>query len=149
MALPRVQGAERDTDTLADLPNPDQDLGRDTGTRVTTVRSGYPRDPKVRAAVRERANGRCERKGCAEARDYPGFLDVHHIFGIEVSDRVWTCVALCPNCHREAHFSPDHEAINENLRLFAAQFGSATTRPPKDWRSSSVTPALSPSQEPS
>ena len=42
--------------------------------------------------------------------------------GIDVSDRVWTCVALCPNCHREAHFSPDRDAINAQLRDFAAQF---------------------------
>lgn len=122
LALPRLYQPEHDTDTLDDLPLSDRDLGRDSADRVERVRSGYPRDPKVRAAVRERAQGRCERDGCGEHRPYPGFLDVHHILGIEVSDRVWTCVALCPNCHREAHYSPDHEAINEALRVYASRF---------------------------
>lgn len=120
LAFPKVAGDEIDTDTLDDLG--DADLGRDATERRWTVRSGYPRDAAVRAAVRARTDGRCERHGCGERRDYPGFLDVHHILGIEVSDRVWTCVALCPNCHREAHFSPDRDAINAALAVFAARF---------------------------
>jgi 5-methylcytosine-specific restriction protein A len=72
--------------------------------------------------VRDRAGGRCEREGCGAHRPYAGFLDVHHILGIEVSDRLWTCVALCPNCHREAHYAPDRDTINAALGLFAAQF---------------------------
>lgn len=123
LARPRGRSAEVDTDTLDDLPG--DDLGRDGAERTTTTRSGYPRDPKVRAAVRERAGGQCEREGCGEARGYPGFLDVHHILGIDRSDRVWTCVALFPNCHREAHFAPDCEAMNERLRIFASQFEEA------------------------
>lgn len=123
LARPRRRSWEGDADTFDDLP--DGDLGRDGAERMTTTRSGYPRDPKVRAAVRERAGGRCERDGCGEARDYPGFLDVHHILGIDRSDRVWTCVALCPNCHREAHSAPESEAINERLRIFASQFEEA------------------------
>ena len=74
----------------------------------------------TREAVARRAAGQCERDSCGTRRSYPGFLDVHHILGIEVSDRVWTCVALCPNCHREAHFAPDRDAINAQLRAFAA-----------------------------
>jgi len=98
-------------------------LGRDAGERQVSARSGYPRDAKVRAAVLERSGGQCERRGCNQIRTYAGFLDVHHILGVGVSDRVWSCVALCPNCHREAHFSPDRDAINIELRDFAAQFG--------------------------
>ena len=97
-------------------------LARDQGQRVVDLRSGYPRDLRVREAVRKRAMGRCEREGCGEQRDYRGFLDVHHTFGVEVSDRVWTCVALCPNCHREAHFAPDRDAINKALSQFARSF---------------------------
>lgn len=121
MALPRLNDLEHDGDTFDDLGSVGE-IGRDAAERVTTERSGYPRDPKVRAAVRRRADGRCERDGCGEDRDYPGFLDVHHILGIEVSDRVWTCVALCPNCHREAHFAPDRNAINEVLRVYASRY---------------------------
>jgi 5-methylcytosine-specific restriction enzyme A len=118
LALPVVD-AEINTDTIDDLGGY---IGRDGADRERSVRSGYPRDPKVRAAVRERARGQCERDGCGEHRAYPGFLDVHHILGIEVSDRFWTCVALCPNCHREAHFAPDRDAINAALAAFAARF---------------------------
>jgi 5-methylcytosine-specific restriction protein A len=120
MALSRQ--TSREDDTWDDLPCVDERAGRDLSERVPQMRSGYPRDPKVRGAVRDRANGHCERTGCLEHRLYSGFLDVHHIFGIGVSDRVWTCVALCPNCHREAHFGPDRDALNEELAEFARQF---------------------------
>lgn len=121
MALPIREPREPDSDTLDDLVAVD-DPGRDSADRVDRVRSGYPRDPAVRAAVRERAEGRCERDGCGETRPFASFLDVHHILGIEVSDRAWTCVALCPNCHREAHFSPERVAINAALAAFAVRF---------------------------
>ncbi|SKC02557.1 5-methylcytosine-specific restriction enzyme A [Sphingopyxis flava] len=122
LALPRLDELEHDNDTFDDLVGAEQYFGRDQGQRIASFRSGYPRDPRVRAAVRARAKGHCERAGCDEHRDYPGFLDVHHILGIEVSDRVWTCVALCPNCHREAHFAPESADINEALRQFASRF---------------------------
>lgn len=127
LQLPRVNDLERDTDTFDDLPLNEGRLGRDGAERIDRARSGWPRDPKVRAAVRERAAGGCERAECGERRDYVGFLDVHHILGIEVSDRVWTCVALCPNCHREAHFSPDRDALNRDLASFASRFANLET----------------------
>lgn len=121
MALPIRGPVEPDTDTLDDIGVADQP-GRDGADRLTQTRSGYPRDPAVRAAVRDRADGRCEWEGCSERRAYAGFLDVHHVLGVEISDRAWTCVALCPNCHREAHFSPERDAINAALGAFAARF---------------------------
>lgn len=108
-------------DTFDDL-GADKLLGRDEGERSSTLRSGFKRDAKVRKAVLERSGGTCERRSCRESRSYPGFLDVHHILGVFSSDRVWSCVALCPNCHREAHFSPEREKINEDLRLYAESF---------------------------
>jgi 5-methylcytosine-specific restriction protein A len=127
LALPR-EGAEHLTpdDTFDDIPFDYRHFGRDMGTRITQVRSGYPRDPKVRAAVLNRAGNQCEREGCGQNRNFTAFLDVHHILGIWSSDRVWSCVALCPNCHREAHFAPDREAINKALGVFAAQFKEAS-----------------------
>jgi 5-methylcytosine-specific restriction protein A len=105
-------------DTFDDCPG--VGFGSDGGQRTTQTRSAVPRDPRVRDAVRRRARGKCER--CGIEKTYKGFLDVHHVMGAEKSDRVWTCVALCPNCHREAHFSPEAEAIKEQLISFAAQF---------------------------
>ncbi len=121
LKLPTTSSVTLD-DSVADLPIDTATLGRDEGERLVAVRSGFQRDAKVRAAVLARADGRCERAECGESRGYPGFLDVHHILGIEASDRVWTCVALCPNCHREAHFSPSSDAINDDLRMYAERF---------------------------
>lgn len=112
-----------DDDSMDDLPSFDYSaLGSDGTPRVPRVISGVPRDPAVRRAVIMRSGGSCERAGCGTSRDYPGFLDVHHILSAEKSDRAWTCVALCPNCHREVHASPDRDRINGELLKFASQF---------------------------
>lgn len=122
MALPLPDVGDQSDDSLDDLPLGEAHLGRDSADRVVQVRSGFPRDAKVRDAVRERAGGKCEREGCGEQRAFAGFLDVHHILGVGMSDRVWSCVALCPNCHREAHFSPNRDAINAALAAYACAF---------------------------
>jgi 5-methylcytosine-specific restriction protein A len=110
-------------DTFDDLPGLDTSLlGSDGVPRFPIVRSMVKRDQGVRREVLRRANGRCERQDCNILRSFPGFFDVHHILGADVSDRVHNCVALCPNCHREAHFSPDSDAINEGLLTFARRF---------------------------
>jgi 5-methylcytosine-specific restriction protein A len=85
------------------------------------LRSEVKRDPHVRHAVLARAHG-CERDGCGQTQHYPGFLDVHHILGVEKGDRVWNCVALCPNCHRDAHYSPEAQALNVQLLAYAEKF---------------------------
>jgi len=113
-------------DTFDDMPSVDySQIGSDGAPAVKTTRSNVKRDPRVRAAVLERAEGKCERAQCGATRPYSGFFDVHHILGAEKSDRVWNCVALCPNCHREAHASPDREEINASLLAFATRFNSA------------------------
>lgn len=110
-------------DTFDDLGAPDySSMGSDAPSRVTEPKSHVKRDPRVRAAVIKRAGGACERPGCGGARDYPGFLDVHHILGAEKSDRVWNCVALCPNCHREAHMAPSRKEINTSLLAIAERY---------------------------
>jgi 5-methylcytosine-specific restriction protein A len=121
VALPPTAGLLTN-DAYDDLPI--DMLGRDAGTRVVRQTSGYSRDPKVRALVLARARGVCEREGCGESRTFPEFLDVHHILGVRESDRVSSCVALCPNCHREAHFAPDRDAVNAALQAYASRFGS-------------------------
>lgn len=113
--------AESVDDTLDDMPGIDFSLiGSDGAPRTFAVRSLVKRDQRVRGVVLERAEGNCER--CGATRDYPGFFDVHHILGAETSDRVWNCVALCPNCHREAHLSPKRQEINASLLNLALKF---------------------------
>jgi 5-methylcytosine-specific restriction enzyme A len=107
-------------DTFDDYPGLTGEIGSDGAGRVEVRRSAVRRDPRVRDAVRERAQGKCER--CGASRDFSGFLDVHHIMGVEKSDRPHTCVALCPNCHREAHLSSQAELIKIELGEFAARF---------------------------
>ncbi len=120
---PRITNSTDTTnDSFDDCSFDPYSLGRDETARMTQMKSGFPRDPRVRKAVVLRSNGTCERRGCRQARDFPGFLDVHHILGVGTSDRVWNCVALCPNCHREAHCAPHHEAINRDLLDFAMAY---------------------------
>jgi 5-methylcytosine-specific restriction protein A len=103
-------------DTFDDMPGIDYSLlGSDGASKAAATRSHVKRDQRVRGVVLRRAAGKCEREGCGSARDYPGFLDVHHILGAEKSDRVWNCVAVCPNCHREAHTAPSRDQINQAL----------------------------------
>ncbi|MCE5981973.1 HNH endonuclease [Pseudomonas sp. LF19] len=119
--IPQVERKNFD-DTFDDCPSPDYSaLGRDEGSRLHVVRSEVRRDPRVRSSVLERASA-CEREGCGASRNFAGFLDVHHILGVEKSDRVWNCVALCPNCHREAHFSPYATELNMELLKYSEQF---------------------------
>jgi 5-methylcytosine-specific restriction protein A len=124
--LPVVSKPAKSADTYDDLGLDPEIIGRDAAERIQVISSGVRRDPAVRRAVIKRSKGVCERPGCGAKRDYDGFLDVHHILGAETSDRPWTCVALCPNCHREAHASPDRDALNLRLLEFARQFSPIT-----------------------
>lgn len=118
----RVAAVEKD-DSLDDLPEVDYSMyGTDNPPRSKTLSSGVKRDRRVRRAVIKRATDGCEREGCEDMRTYPGFLDVHHILGVGTSDRVWNCVALCPNCHREAHYAPDAGQVNSALYEYTKQF---------------------------
>lgn len=113
-------------DTFDDCPGLGlAEIGSDGAPKHMVMRSQVKRDPAVRRKVLERAAGGCERKGCSLKRDYLGFLDVHHILGVEKSDRVWNCVALCPNCHRDAHAAPDSDEINKDLLAFSSKFRHA------------------------
>jgi 5-methylcytosine-specific restriction protein A len=128
MKLPIKPLTDSRNDTLDDLIGFDPEvIGRDEADRIQMISSGVKRDFAVRRAVMKRCGFICENPGCGAKRDYPGFLDVHHILGVGESDRPWTCVALCPNCHREAHASPDRDKLNLLLLEFARQFSPTTT----------------------
>lgn len=109
-------------DTYDDCPAGDSwDIGSDGAERRLVMRSEVKRDPQVRRAVLARTTV-CERAGCGQGQRYRGFLDVHHILGVEKGDRVWNCVALCPNCHRDAHYSAEAHFLNGQLLKYARQF---------------------------
>jgi len=115
-----VPAQDASEDSLSDLDLRYAELGSDGAKRTILETSGVRRDPRVRSAVLQRSGQRCER--CGIERNFPGFYDVHHILGAEKGDRVWNCVTLCPNCHREAHFDPDRNQINARLLAFASSF---------------------------
>lgn len=77
-------------------------------TRVTST--AFLRNPDVVAEVLFRAHGVCER--CKQpapfkrATDGTPYLEVHHRIRLADGgdDTVENAVALCPNCHRKAHY---------------------------------------------
>ncbi|WPU22182.1 HNH endonuclease [Cedecea neteri] len=69
----------------------------------------FKRNPYVVAEVLFRANGICQ--GCKheapfKKMDGTPYLEVHHIEWLSRGgeDSVENAIALCPNCHRQAHF---------------------------------------------
>jgi 5-methylcytosine-specific restriction enzyme A len=73
----------------------------------------------VRYAI-SRAKGNCEycnKPGPFE--DFKGnlFLEVHHIFRLsdDGPDSTKNVAAICPNCHREAHFGRNRDTIREEM----------------------------------
>ena len=70
----------------------------------------FKRNPDVVAEVLLRAKGKCE--ACdneapfKRATDNSPYLEVHHKIRLADNgdDSVENAIALCPNCHREAHF---------------------------------------------
>lgn len=78
--------------------------------RIETVTTVFDRNPDVVAEVLLRATGSCEgcRKPAPFARRSDGtpYLEVHHRTPLAQGgeDTVENAIALCPNCHREAHY---------------------------------------------
>jgi 5-methylcytosine-specific restriction protein A len=124
LAMPTLSGDGKhpeEDDTFQDTVIIDYgDIGSDTPKLVVGEMSHVKRDARVRRTVLKRANGNCERPGCISALPFAGFLDVHHILGVGTSDRIWNCIALCPNCHREAHISPNADELNKTLLAIAS-----------------------------
>ncbi len=78
--------------------------------KVAVTSTSFVRDPDVIAEALYRAKGHCEecKKEAPFFRKSDGspYLEVHHKIplaygGIDTTDNV---LALCPNCHRKAHF---------------------------------------------
>ena len=86
--------------------------------------SAHYRSEALKLYVLARSKGICE--GCnAEApfktRKGP-FLECHHVHRLADGgpDHPKNVVALCPNCHRRAHYAIDSTAYNEKLKLVAS-----------------------------
>lgn len=79
--------------------------------RIATTSISFRRNPDVVAEVLLRAEGKCE--GCLQpapftrASDGTPYLEVHHRITLAAGgeDTVANAIALCPNCHRAAHYA--------------------------------------------
>lgn len=103
----------------------DSDLFDARGDRETTSEQAkqraVDRAEATRATVLQRANGYCE--GCGslapfQAMNGTPYLELHHVRRKTdggAGDPRWV-IALCPNCHRRAHVSIDHEIFNRELQ---------------------------------
>lgn len=79
----------------------------------------YSRSPEVRRRVLTRASGCCEWCGKRGFLTQDGriYLETHHIEPLSEggADSETNVAALCPNHHREAHFSVDQEQFKQSL----------------------------------
>ncbi|MDD3354629.1 HNH endonuclease [Zoogloea sp.] len=91
--------------------------------RQQTTTTTFKRRPEVVAWVIEYAlqknQGKCElckRKSFTTLKGEP-YLEVHHVIPLSENgpDEISNAVALCPACHREAHFGKDKEELKQQL----------------------------------
>jgi len=91
------------------------------GQTVVRGRSGpvYRRDPKIRAKVLEIANGHCECCGEEGFLSASGerYLETHHVVGVAERgpDTIANIIAVCPTCHRKAHFAAEHIEVERRM----------------------------------
>lgn len=86
------------------------------------LRKQWVRDRRtfVRTYILKRANGKCEACGTNApflTNDNRPYLEPHHIRKLSDGgpDHPYFMIALCPNCHRRAHFSKDSVSFNDTL----------------------------------
>ena len=103
---PSVESINFDTQSLDTIDNDASPHPRAYLSQMLVFR----RDRKVVDATLKRALGVCERCGhpapFVRRSDGEPFLEVHHTIPLSEGgiDRIENTEALCPNCHREAHF---------------------------------------------
>ncbi len=76
--------------------------GKDAGKKIVytdTVPGREPIPQKLYTQVMNRANYHCKNPDCK----YQGKPEIHHINQDNKDNRFWNLIALCPNCHTDAH----------------------------------------------
>lgn len=89
--------------------------------KITTNATAFKRNPYVVIETLDRANGICD--SCnkdapfVKIKDETPFLEVHHVHPLSEGgkDTLGNTVALCPNCHREAHLGIKRDQIKQKL----------------------------------
>ncbi len=94
-----------------------------TSTSKEKQETAYYRSQALKLYIIARSQGICE--GCGESAPFQTksgpYLECHHVHRLADGgpDHPKNVVALCPNCHRRAHFSNDAKAYNEALKKVA------------------------------
>ncbi len=76
--------------------------GKSTGEKVvyTDLVPGREQIPQnLYVKIMHHANNRCQNPDCK----YQGKPQIHHINQNNRDNRLWNLIALCPNCHTDAH----------------------------------------------
>lgn len=85
----------------------------------TRVQVAYYRAEAIRRYALARAKGSCE--GCTQPAPFASsqgpYLECHHLHRIADGgpDHPENVIALCPNCHRRAHYAKDAASFNAQL----------------------------------
>lgn len=85
----------------------------------------YYRSQALKLYVIARSKGICE--GCGSMAPFKTkigpYLECHHVHRLADGgpDHPINVVALCPNCHRRAHFSADAESYNNKLKTIGIE----------------------------
>jgi 5-methylcytosine-specific restriction enzyme A len=96
--------------------------------KVIALSTAFKRNPDVIAFVLKRAKGKCELCGLdapfQRLNDTP-YLEIHHWITLAEGgeDAVNNAGALCPNCHKNAHFGKLRDYIKKN-RMFPIKIGA-------------------------
>lgn len=111
------------TSTLAELREIVKNYSSTPQQGVIATSEYYYRSKKIVAYAICRADGKCENcRKHAPFEDSKGnlFLEVHHIHRLADGgpDLPKNVAALCPNCHREAHFGKNRDSIRRMLSAY-------------------------------
>jgi len=98
-----------------------QKQAQETTKKSTSSSQNFERNGAVRELARRRSKCSCEMTNC----NYTGFekkkggkyIEVHHIRGLAAGgkDGIRNVAAVCPDCHKKAHYSKNSEDINREL----------------------------------
>ena len=114
---------ENQADALEPLDHAPEGVGRPSRTKREITVVG--RDPEVQRWILQCADGRCElcgKRAPFEKANGGPFLEIHHIRRLADGggDIPMNAVALCPNCHREAHHGARADLIRNRLSKHAS-----------------------------
>lgn len=119
--LPRIDDASLAEASLDELRKVALLNARSKLIRKETRAVYRARSLAIRLYVLRRANGRCESCGARAPFAKPDgtpYLEPHHTSRLadDGPDHPAKVIAVCPNCHRHAHYAEDSKLFNDGLK---------------------------------